>query len=528
MNVVVLLGAPGAGKGTQAPLLAERLGIPVVATGDLFRAAVRDGTPLGIEARRYMDAGSSSPTRSRCDSSSSGSAARTRPRASSSTASRGRRSRPRPSTRRSPSAARGSPPPSSSTSRRTSSSGACRAAGSAGPPGTPTTRRSSPPRVAGRLRPRRLRAVPARGRPAGHDPGPDGPAARRPRRGHRALPERRRPVDRRRPAGRSTRWPRPSTWRSPQRGRPRRSIGARRPAEADHPQVAGRDREDALGRPDRRRGPRPRRGGASSRACRPPTSTASPSATSAPPAGCRRSRATSPRRDLRPAQPEAVPGLDLHLDRRRDRPRHPRRPGDPGRPDRVGRRRRDLRRLARRRRPHLLRAAARGDRRRGAEARRDDPPVAAWPASRRPCPGNHIGDISAAVEDIASAAGFGIVRSTSGHGIGTAMHEDAAGPQLPHGPATAASSSSPGICLAIEPMLTLGGHEDTDTLADDWTVVTADGSLAAHFEHTIAVTARRPGDPDHGLGTCPGGCGICRALIRSPFVCRPSRAGTHC
>jgi adenylate kinase len=57
MNVVVLLGAPGAGKGTQAPLLAARLGIPVVATGDLFRAAVRDGTPMGIEARRFMDAG---------------------------------------------------------------------------------------------------------------------------------------------------------------------------------------------------------------------------------------------------------------------------------------------------------------------------------------------------------------------------------------------------------------------------------------------------------------------------------------
>lgn len=57
MNVVILLGAPGAGKGTQAPLLASRLDIPVVATGDLFRAAVRDGTPLGVEARRFMDAG---------------------------------------------------------------------------------------------------------------------------------------------------------------------------------------------------------------------------------------------------------------------------------------------------------------------------------------------------------------------------------------------------------------------------------------------------------------------------------------
>ena len=57
MDVVILLGAPGAGKGTQAPLLASRLDVPIVATGDLFRAAVRDGTPLGLEARRYMDAG---------------------------------------------------------------------------------------------------------------------------------------------------------------------------------------------------------------------------------------------------------------------------------------------------------------------------------------------------------------------------------------------------------------------------------------------------------------------------------------
>jgi adenylate kinase len=57
MRVVVLLGAPGAGKGTQAPLLADHLGIPVVATGDLFRAAVRDQSPLGLQAKGYMDAG---------------------------------------------------------------------------------------------------------------------------------------------------------------------------------------------------------------------------------------------------------------------------------------------------------------------------------------------------------------------------------------------------------------------------------------------------------------------------------------
>lgn len=61
MRVVVLLGAPGAGKGTQAAALRERLGCPHVATGDLFRAAVRDGTPLGREARRYMDAGALVP-----------------------------------------------------------------------------------------------------------------------------------------------------------------------------------------------------------------------------------------------------------------------------------------------------------------------------------------------------------------------------------------------------------------------------------------------------------------------------------
>jgi methionyl aminopeptidase len=104
-------------------------------------------------------------------------------------------------------------------------------------------------------------------------------------------------------------------------------------------------------------------------------------------------------------------------------------------------------------------------------------------------PGHRIGHISAAVEDVATAGGFGIIRHYVGHGIGTSMHED---PQVPN-----FRSRSPGIelapghCLAIEPMLTLGS-EMTETLADNWTVVTADGSLSAHFEHTIAVTDNGP------------------------------------
>lgn len=57
MSVIVLLGTPGAGKGTQAAILTERLGLPHISTGDLFRAAVRDGSPVGLEARRYMERG---------------------------------------------------------------------------------------------------------------------------------------------------------------------------------------------------------------------------------------------------------------------------------------------------------------------------------------------------------------------------------------------------------------------------------------------------------------------------------------
>ncbi len=104
-------------------------------------------------------------------------------------------------------------------------------------------------------------------------------------------------------------------------------------------------------------------------------------------------------------------------------------------------------------------------------------------------PGNHIDDISAAVEDVARGAGLGVIRQFVGHGIGSAMHEE---PQVPnYRTGRPGRKLEPGICLAIEPMFTLGGHE-TRITADDWTVVTMDGSLAAHFEHSIAVTADGP------------------------------------
>ena len=104
-------------------------------------------------------------------------------------------------------------------------------------------------------------------------------------------------------------------------------------------------------------------------------------------------------------------------------------------------------------------------------------------------PGNHIEDIGAAVEDIAAPGGFGVIRHYVGHGIGRQMHED---PQVPnYRTGWTGRKLEPGLCLAIEPMFTLGSYE-TKTLPDRWTVVTADRSLAAHFEHTIAITVRGP------------------------------------
>jgi len=104
-------------------------------------------------------------------------------------------------------------------------------------------------------------------------------------------------------------------------------------------------------------------------------------------------------------------------------------------------------------------------------------------------PGNHIEDISAAVQDVAARGGLGVIRQFVGHGIGTEMHEE---PQVPNfRTGRPGRKLEAGLCLAIEPMFTLGGH-DTLIKPDDWTVVTADGSLAAHFEHSIAVTDDGP------------------------------------
>jgi methionyl aminopeptidase len=104
-------------------------------------------------------------------------------------------------------------------------------------------------------------------------------------------------------------------------------------------------------------------------------------------------------------------------------------------------------------------------------------------------PGARIGDISGAIEDVASPGGYGIVRQFVGHGIGTEMHQDPQVPNYRAGPR--GLELVPGICLAIEPMLTLGSCE-VAIKPDGWTVVTRDGSLAAHFEHTIAVTDNGP------------------------------------
>jgi methionyl aminopeptidase len=104
-------------------------------------------------------------------------------------------------------------------------------------------------------------------------------------------------------------------------------------------------------------------------------------------------------------------------------------------------------------------------------------------------PGKHLSDISHAIQQHAETRGYGVVRAFVGHGIGTALHEE---PQVPNfGPPGRGPRLKVGMVLAIEPMVNIG-HADVEILDDGWTVVTADGQLSAHFEHTVAITDDGP------------------------------------
>jgi methionyl aminopeptidase len=104
-------------------------------------------------------------------------------------------------------------------------------------------------------------------------------------------------------------------------------------------------------------------------------------------------------------------------------------------------------------------------------------------------PGNHVADISRAVQTVTEAAGYSVIRSLVGHGVGRSMHED---PQVPNFVSGGKGAElKEGMTIAIEPMITAGGP-DVYIHDDDWSISTVDGSLAAHFEHTVAVTAEGP------------------------------------
>jgi len=103
--------------------------------------------------------------------------------------------------------------------------------------------------------------------------------------------------------------------------------------------------------------------------------------------------------------------------------------------------------------------------------------------------GNRIGDISHTVQTFVESHGFSVVRDMVGHGVGVSMHEE---PQIPNfGRRNSGDKIKPGMTLAIEPMVNLGHHR-TKTLGDGWTVVSADGSPSAHFEHTVLTTEKGP------------------------------------
>ena len=108
-----------------------------------------------------------------------------------------------------------------------------------------------------------------------------------------------------------------------------------------------------------------------------------------------------------------------------------------------------------------------------------------WAGIRQARAGNRVGDISHAVQEVAEAAGFSVVREYVGHGVGAQLHEDLQVPN--YGPPGRGVALEAGMTIALEPMVNAGDWR-TEVLSDDWTVVTADRQLSAHYEHTIAIT----------------------------------------
>jgi methionyl aminopeptidase len=112
-----------------------------------------------------------------------------------------------------------------------------------------------------------------------------------------------------------------------------------------------------------------------------------------------------------------------------------------------------------------------------------------WAGIEQLVSGNRLHQVGRAVQEVAEAAGFTVVREYVGHAIGTAMHEE---PQVPnYWPGTPGPLLKTGMVFAVEPMVNAGGPE-TEVLDDGWGVVTADGRLSAHFEHSIAITDDGP------------------------------------
>lgn len=105
-------------------------------------------------------------------------------------------------------------------------------------------------------------------------------------------------------------------------------------------------------------------------------------------------------------------------------------------------------------------------------------------------PGARLGDVAHAIGTVGRAAGFGMLADHGGHGVGRSMHEQ---PHVPNqGRARRGLILRPGLVLAIEPMLLSGGGDGYRHDHDGWTLRTADGSRAAHVEHTVAVTEDGP------------------------------------